>query len=116
MSLSVRCRRCRSLWLELLEVRLALSNIVVPMDPDLDQFGDQIITVQAFDDPGRATFSIFDTGSSAVTFAYTDQEDFGATVGAIPIKAPGGAIAEGIGGSIIGDVSQPGRIYAAGMN
>jgi hypothetical protein len=97
-------------------VRLALSNIVVPMDPDLDQFGDQIITLQAFGVPDRATFSIFDTGASAVTFAYTDQEDFDATVGAIPIKVPGGAIAEGIGGAIIGDVSDRGRIYAVGLN
>src|ERR1700693_1338048 len=111
----LRSRR-RRLWLELLEERLVLSDIVVPLDPTLDQFGDQILTVQGFDDPGRTTFGIFDTGSSAVTFSSDDQDNFDATVGAIPIKVPGGAVAEGIGGSITGDVSQPGRILAAGLN
>src|SRR5258708_2142347 len=53
MNSIVRCRPRRRLWLELLEERLALSNIVVPLDPALDQFGDQIITLQAYGDPGR---------------------------------------------------------------
>ena len=58
-------------YLEMLEDRLTPSNVVVPLDPALDQFGDQFETVQAYrnnDGLGdRVTFSIFDTGASPIT-------------------------------------------------
>src|SRR5262249_15760041 len=34
----------------------------------------------------------------------------------IPVKVPGGAFAEGIGGSITGDVSEPGTILVDGLH
>lgn len=108
-------RRCRLAPLEL-ERRLVPANIVVPLDPGLDQFGDQIATVQAYGDASRTTFSIFDTGASAVTFSPDDQDGFAFLGNPIPIKVPGGAIAGGIGGTVVGDVSQPGKIITNGMH
>jgi hypothetical protein len=179
-----------------LEPRVLLNgtSVTVPLDPTLDQFGDQIPTVQAisaksgtlttrvdadtailtlasghgitnsdtvdvyWDDgrrngltvtaydgatitidagvgdgfPAQGTaitcgssslggsafvdFSIFDTGASVVTFS-ADFQALAEFLGdPIPIKVPGGATAEGIGGWIQGDVSQPGTILAGGMN
>src|SRR5439155_12169248 len=59
------------------------------------------------------TFSIFDTGASAITFSATDQTNY---LDPIAIKVPGGANADGIGGSITGGVSQPGDILADGLH
>lgn len=115
-------RRSRLLGLivEACEIRELMTlppTLTIPLMPDLDQFGDQILIVQGFDDPARAALGIFDTGASAVTFAAQDQEIFGmGDVGQIPIKVPGGAAAEGIGGAIIGDVSEPGTIFSDGMH
>ncbi len=104
------------LLLEELENRVTPANVTVPLDPNLDQFGDQIGTVQAYGDDSRTTFGIFDTGASAVTFSPDDADLFDALGTPIPIKVPDGAGAGGIGGSITGDVSQPGTILAAGMH
>ncbi len=105
------------LVLEELECRLTpTGSVTVALDPALDQFGDQVGTVQAYGDGSRATFGIFDTGASAVTFSPDDQDLFSFSGDAIPIKVPGGAGAGGIGGQISGDVSQPGTILAAGMH
>lgn len=116
----LKSRRCLQIQLELIESRQLLTlppTLTIPLMPELDQFGDQILIVQGFDDPARAALGIFDTGASAVTFSGQDQEVFGmGDVGQIPIKVPGGASAEGIGGSIIGDVSEPGTIYSDGMH
>src|SRR5262249_37179730 len=104
-------RLCRStrLWVELLESRLTPSgDLTIAMDPVIDQFGDQVLTLQAFDDPVRTAFSIFDTGASAVTFSADDQEAFKFFGAPIPIKVPGRAAAEGIGGPIPGHACQPG--------
>jgi hypothetical protein len=115
-------RRIRNLtlWVESVESRQLLTLpavLTIPMMPELDQFGDQILVVQGFGIPERAALGIFDSGASAVTFAGQDQEFFGmGEIGSIPIKVPGGAMAEGIGGSIIGDVSEPGTIYSDGMH
>src|SRR5262245_10800135 len=111
-------RRSFALRVEQLEDRLVLSGgeLVVPLDPDLDQFGDQIITLQAYGDESRVTFGIFDTGASAVTFGPGDQEDFTDLGNGIPIRVAGGAVAEGIGGVITGDVSEPGAILADGLH
>src|SRR5262249_50756109 len=109
--------RASRLWVELLESRLTPSgDLTVALDPVIDQFGDQVLTLQAFDDPARTAFSIFDTGASAVTFSADDQEAFSFFGTPIPIKVPGGAAAEGIGGAITGDVSQPGTILADGLH
>ena len=111
----------RQAWLgaEWLEVRLALAGptqLTIPLDPTLDQFGDQVETIQAFGDSSRAAFGLFDTGASAITFSAADQEIFDFLGGPIPIKAPGGARAEGVGGSVTGDVSQPGKVLADGLH
>ena len=114
-----RMRRI-NLWVETVESRQLLTLpavLTIPMMPELDQFGDQILVVQGFGIPDRAALGIFDSGASAVTFAGQDQEFFGmGEIGSIPIKVPGGAMAEGIGGSIVGDVSEPGIIYSDGMH
>jgi hypothetical protein len=95
----------------------APPTLTIPLDPTLDQFGDQIVSVQAYGDPTRTAFGIFDTGSSAVTFSADDQDIFNSFLGnPIPIKVPGGASGDGIGGTVTGDVSQPGTILADGLH
>jgi hypothetical protein len=105
------------LSLEELERRLVLSGpnkLLVPLSP-ADRTGDQIPTIQAYQDSSRIASGIFDTGSSAVTFSASDQARFKAEGAPIPIKVPGGAHADGVGGPITGDVSQPGLIEVAGV-
>jgi hypothetical protein len=66
---------------------------------------------------GLTTFSIFDTGASVVTFGANDQflfQLFGS--GGIPIKVPCGAVAEGVGGQLVGHVSDPGTVLADGLH
>jgi VCBS repeat-containing protein len=110
----VPCRRRSALTVESLEQRLLLTgNLTIPLDPDIDQFGDQILTVQAYETDSLTVFGIFDTGASALTFG---AEDLSFLPDQIPVKVPGGASAEGIGGSITGDVSQPGTILADGFH
>lgn len=91
-------------------------DLSISLDPTLDQFGTQIETVQAYQQGGvaRATMGLYDTGASVVTFSATDQFIFEFVGSPIPIKVPGGADASGIGGSLQGDVSQPGTILADG--
>src|SRR5207253_2154354 len=110
-----------------LEPRVVLSaprTLTVPLDPTLDQFGDQVMTVQGYSSDGttdtsNVTFGIFDSGASAATFSADDQALFQFLdpngVG-IPILNLGGASADGVGGTITGDVSQPGTIIADGMH
>ncbi len=115
----LRARRHRSwTWgLEGLEQRCLLTgDVTIPLDPSFDQFGDQISTVMAYEGGSKVTFGIFDTGASAVTIGAEDQALFDFLEDPIPIKVPGGAVAEGIGGAIIGDVSMPGRILADGFH
>jgi hypothetical protein len=103
--------------LETLECRhLLTGDVTIPLDPAFDQFGDQVSTVMAYEGGSKVTFGIFDTGASAVTFGAEDQALFDYLGEPIPIKVPGGAVADGIGGSIIGDVSMPGRILADGFH
>jgi hypothetical protein len=96
---------------EELEARLVLSgpqtNLTVPLDPVLDQYGDQIVTVQAYQDSMRWALGIFDTGAAALTFAAANQAKYKLMGMPIPIQAPGGARADGIGGPITGDVGKP---------
>jgi hypothetical protein len=120
-------RRKRVPILEPLEPRWLLSapaSQTIALDPTLDQFGDQVVTVMSYTN-GTApdssqdqvgTFGIFDTGASSVTFSPDDAAQFDFFNESIPIKNPGGAVADGIGGGITGDVSQPGTIVADGMH
>lgn len=93
-------------------------DLTVELIPEFDQFGSQIETIQVFQ---RGTdewmmFGIYDTGASVVTIAAIEQtyaELFGSP---IPIKVPDGAVAQGIGGDLVGDVSQPGTIMADGLH
>ena len=118
MRTRAHAKRRLHLQLEILESRLTPTGplVIAPLDPALDQFGQQIVTVQAYDDPSHATFSVFDTGASAITFSAKDQAAFASLGATIPILNPGGALAEGIGGFVTGDVSRPGTIIADGMH
>src|SRR5262249_61029753 len=69
-----------------------------------------------YGDACRAAFGLVDAGASAVTFSADDQAVFAESGGGIPVKNAGGAAASGIGGDIVGDVSEPGVILADGMN
>lgn len=111
-------KRHSSLFLEFLENRLAPTGttLVIPLDRILDQYGNQIITVQAYENNSRAAFGIFDTGASALTFSAGDQARFTAKGFPIPIRVVRGAMAEGLAGPIVGDVSMPGTILADGLH
>jgi hypothetical protein len=111
--------RRHDLEVELLEPRLLLTapaKLIIPLDAELDAFGKQIVTVQAYQDKARAAFGIFDTGASSISFSAADQTRLLAAGTPIPIQIPAGAHADGVGGSVTGDVSQPGTILAAGLH
>jgi hypothetical protein len=118
--MKARCVLRNRSWLtvEWLEKRVVLTgpSYTVPLDPFLDEFGTQILTVQAYGDPTRTALSILDTGASPVTFSADDQAIFISNGNPIPIKVPGGAQSDGIGGSVVGDVSQPDMILADGLH
>ncbi|TMQ34931.1 MAG: DUF4214 domain-containing protein [Planctomycetota bacterium] len=107
------------LAVEALEARLVLTNpqtLTIPLDSTADQHGDQIMTVQAYVDNYHVAFGRFDTGSAALTFSAKDQAGFAAHGNPIPIKVPGGAHGEGLGGVLSGDVSQPGTVMVDGLH
>lgn len=118
LAAGTRRRRRSSLSFELLEARelLSATGYTVQLSPEADQFGDQIMTVQAYNDSNRLAFGIFDTGSAAVTFSAQDQARFESKDQGIPIETPGGARVTGIGGLIEGDISAPGSILVDGMH
>jgi hypothetical protein len=121
-SANLRRRRWASFRPQLLvlEDRITPSNLDVPLDPTLDQFGDQFETVQAYrnnDGLGdRVTFSIFDTGASPVAFGWEDQLLFDTVGQAIPTLPAVQVTASGVGGDLTGLVSQPGTILADGIH
>lgn len=112
----LRCSVAATLLLGIFPAGLQVVRgveIQVDLDPLFDQFGSQIGTVQIYEDAlgqQMSAFGIYDTGASVVTWSAYDQ-----FLSPIPIKVPGGAGAEGIGGTLTGDVSQPGEILVAGM-
>lgn len=107
-----------------LEMRVLMATqhvLTVALNKDFDQFGDQIVTVQGFETASGVRsvgsgFGIFDTGASAITFSADDAATFQFFENPLPIKNPGGARADGIGGSITGDVSEPVTIVADGLH
>jgi hypothetical protein len=101
------------------------GSVEIGLDDTFDQFGFQPAVFQAYDatpangtDDALASFSIFDTGASVVTFGATDQVlfDLLGTVG-IPIGVECGAIAEAVGGlSLVGHISRPGTVLVDGLH
>lgn len=105
--------------LEPLEERLVLNAPTIPLNPYNDEFGAQIQTVTQFGDPNRITLGILDTGASPITVSPDDQASFAGAYGnpdPIPVKVAGGASAQGIGGSITGDVSKPVTVLTDGLH
>jgi hypothetical protein len=103
---------------EQLEGRLVLSQTIT-LVPANDEFGAQIQTVTQFGDSNRITLGILDTGSSPIAVSPDDQATFADALGnpdPIPVKVAGGASADGIGGSITGDVSKPITILTDGLH
>jgi hypothetical protein len=97
-------RRFRSRFEEL-ESRFLLSPIItIALNPVLDRTGQQAVLRSS---PGGSItdYGIFDTGASSITFSAGDR-------GSIPVKVQGGATAGGLGGAVVGDVSQPTMITA----
>src|SRR2546425_4071179 len=102
MRTRAHAKRRLHLQLEILESRLTPTGplVIAPLDPALDQFGQQIVTVQAYGGPSHAAFSVFDSGAAAITFSAAEEAALASAGAAIPILNPGGAFAEGIGGYI----------------
>jgi hypothetical protein len=95
------------------------QNVTVQLLP-VDELGDQIEVVQGYyqplEDPEemmRLSLGIYDTGASVVTLSALDQYFYPSPV---PIKVANGAYAEGVGGDVTGDVSQPGFVVSDGMH
>jgi hypothetical protein len=94
----------------------------VPLIPELDVIGDQILAIQAYRDTDgdRLMAGIYDTGASVIAVSWEDQAAFASGIfgapQAIPILQYGGAVGDAIGGTIVGDVSQPGTILADGIH
>lgn len=87
---------------------------VVQLDPARDLVGQQIYAVQTYTPatggPTILDVGLYDTGASVISFSFYSNPYFPQ-----PHLAPGGAGGEGVGGSVIGDVSQPGAILAGGL-
>lgn len=114
-----RTRRPVRPALESLESRLVLNSPTITLNPYNDEFGAQIQTVTQFGNSNRVTLGILDTGASPVTVSADDQASFADPFGnpdPIPVKVPGGASADGIGGSVTGDVSQPVTVLTDGLH
>jgi hypothetical protein len=101
------------------------STLQVPLFPEFDLFGNQFEVVQAYENGAgekSITAGIYDTGASVVTFSAFDQLLIFPFQGQPPIPilpgGEGGATADAIGGAgtLTGDVSEPGRIYAVGAS
>lgn len=92
----------------------------VPLFPEFDQFGSHFEVVQAYENVTTGeksiTVGIYDTGASLVSFSVLDQEFLFQAQGYPKIPTLPGAVAtaDAIGGTLHGDVSVPGKVYAAG--
>ncbi len=92
------------------------------MIPGFDDLGDQFEVVQGYYAANetassmRLAFSIYDTGASVVALSAFDQMFYGEAGSPVPIKTVNGAWAQGVGGSVWGDVSGPGTVVSDGMH
>ncbi len=110
------------LVIEALEQR-ELPAVVIPLTPARDQFGDQVVTLQRYQidpqfynyDGYLNQFAIFDTGSPFISFGYYASQQNSGDGDLVPIKVPGGAIANAIGGRIAADVGMPGLTEVQGI-
>jgi hypothetical protein len=114
-------RRVAFLAVELLENRTVPSAVAptITLDPGNDEFGSQIQTVTQLGDTNRVTLGILDTGASPITISPDDQAGFANPQGGsdpLPIKNPGGASGDGIGGGVTGDVSAPITVLTDGLH
>ncbi len=98
---------------------VAAQDLAIQLLP-FDELGDQIEVVQGYYLPGenpdemmRLSLGIYDTGASVVTLSALDQYFYSSPV---PIKVVNGAFAEGVGGDVTGDVSEPGYIVSDGIH
>lgn len=92
----------------------AAIQIDVTLDPALDLVGQQVIAVQAYTPAaGGETIidlGLYDTGASVVSYSAASNAFFPQ-----PHLNPGGAGGDGVNGSVVGDVSQPGSILVGGL-
>jgi len=103
----------------LIAVEISAAVEPVPLIPDVDNFGSQIETIQIYEYGGQSQmmFGIYDTGASVVTISEIERIYYELLTGEdFPVKVVDGAVAQGIGGDLVGDVSQPGRITADGLH
>jgi hypothetical protein len=110
------------LLVECLEDR-QVPAVTIPLDVSRDQFGDQVLALQRYHiapefysyDGYLNYFTIFDTGSPFVSFGYYSTQQ-GITDGdLVPVKVPGGAVANAIGGPIAAEVGMPNQIDLQGI-
>jgi len=89
-------------------------GIDVTLDPALDMIGQQVIAVQSYTPAagGQSVIdlALYDTGASVISFSWYGNQYFPQ-----PHLNPGGAGGQGVNGSVVGDVSQPGAILAGGL-
>jgi autotransporter-associated beta strand protein len=118
-----RCvRSLFMLWaLGLPGVSVCLAGVVpVALDPSLDQFGTQIETIQDYQwgTVSSPMFGIYDTGASVMTAALPDPLLVLLGLGGdpLPVKVASGASAQAVGGTVVGDVSQPVTALADGIH
>ncbi len=110
-------KRRTFLFIEVLETRVVPSSLTIALSTSSDQFGAQIQTVQAYDSATRAAFGILDTGAAPLTFSASDQATFTANGNPIPISGSAQTNGlDGVGGTITGQVSQPGTILVDGIH
>lgn len=94
------------------------ADLEVQLVPEFDLFGNQVEVVQGYNWNGQMAlaFGIYDTGASVVTLSAADRAAFELQGASVPIKVPGGAVADAIDGVITGDVSMPMTFWADGLH
>jgi hypothetical protein len=100
----------------------AIEQPTIELIPEVDLFGTQVETIQTYEDPATSQswmmFGIYDTGASVLTMSAVERYIFDLLNpdDPFPVKVPEGALAQGIGGDLIGDVSPPGTVTAYGLS
>jgi hypothetical protein len=102
-------------------VSVRAQNLEISLIPDYDVVGDQIEIIQGYyqqgEDPSaRSAFGIYDTGASVVTLSATDQLIYSLVSQPVPTKPGVEAVAQGVNGNVIGEVSQPGYVVSDGLH